>query len=303
MRVKREDTTFIHDFYDSILYRRCVSIKEEQALNKVLVYIIETLGKTGKKRINILDIGIGPGILAIPLVKHKSVVDIKIFGVDKSSNMLGLLEKNINKEGLQDRIKYHQMDFIKDDIKRLAGTDKFDAIICSRVSGAFSKFWRQFYSKAFNLLDSGGILFLAHPISDYACLDGNFCFLEEEAYKSKKRSRFIEFCFELRQILESEGYVKWFPVQATNTGLALTYLRLKEGAEKLSSFEVTWNEKWTHDRLVKTFLSWITTPPLNVTLKEMNKIRERIASEMHEFGNENFEFIHGLRVHALMKCD
>jgi len=61
---------------------------------------IKTRGISGK----ILDIGTGPGRLPIEIAKQ--VKNAKVFGIDISEDMIKIAKKNVDNEGLGDRVEF-----------------------------------------------------------------------------------------------------------------------------------------------------------------------------------------------------
>jgi len=71
----------------------------------------------------ILDVGSGPGTLAISMAKANR--DSKVYGIDISDDMITIAQRNAQKEGITENIQ-----FIKADIANLPFDDKtFDLIV------------------------------------------------------------------------------------------------------------------------------------------------------------------------------
>ncbi len=79
------------------------------------------------KSLRILDAGGGSGYDALPLAREGHAIDL----VDYSAEMLRTARADAEREGLLDRIRFHQADVL--DLERIFPQTTFEAVICHNV--------------------------------------------------------------------------------------------------------------------------------------------------------------------------
>lgn len=134
---KYQDKFMDMDLYDDTFNRFCSLIEKPEA--------------------DILDIGTGPGNVAKYLCSKRP--DLKVLGIDLSSNMIELARKNVP-----------QAEFAVMDCRNINTIDRrFDAVMCAFCLPYLSKEEsRKLISDTHLLLNPGGVLYISTMEGDYA---------------------------------------------------------------------------------------------------------------------------------------
>jgi SAM-dependent methyltransferase len=99
-----------------------------------------------------LDIGCGPGYLAMEVAKHSS---LKVIGVDIDPEAVQIARKNIKQEKLKDRMTVEQ-----GDVHQLHFADDTYDLIISRGSFVFWENTFQAFREIYRVLKPGGVAFI-----------------------------------------------------------------------------------------------------------------------------------------------
>ncbi|CAN9511998.1 unnamed protein product [Ophioblennius macclurei] len=120
------------DFRDLTLKIKCPVFiprpETEELVGLVLADLQMRLGAEPDSRHTCLEVGCGSGAISLSLLK--SLPQLEAFALDQSQEAVDLTRENAFRLGLQDRLKIHHMDIMKDSEAVLS--------VCSRVSAVVS---------------------------------------------------------------------------------------------------------------------------------------------------------------------
>jgi ubiquinone/menaquinone biosynthesis C-methylase UbiE len=106
-----------------------------------------------------LDIGCGPGYLAMEMAKRSN---LKVIGVDIDPEALQIAGKNIKREKLMDRIRVEQ-----GDVHQLRFADNTYDLVISRGSFIFWENTLQAFREIYRVLKPGGVAFIGGGMGRY----------------------------------------------------------------------------------------------------------------------------------------
>lgn len=305
MYMKTLEAKYKRDYFEKLskvrLYDRFASINDKESAECISRFILSKL-KGGAR---ILNMGIGTGRVAIPLAEYaqRTSFPIRIIGIDVSEGMLEVTNSKIRKKGLKN-IEVHMISFfdekIREKLAEKANVTEFDAVFCFGVAGFFGLDWRDAYSKALGLLKRGGIFFINVQTEDYACLDGNFRYLNDNAFRNK-RLGFIRLAYAFNDALNALGYAKSFPVQASDISLVLTWLRLNKELEETGQVHHEWKKVLRYQDILDIYLGWCSDLPLRLPKKDIESLGKELRRTTKEFRGKEILFLQGMSIFSFKK--
>ncbi len=112
----------------------------------------QIIERCGIKKGICIDIGSGPGALAVALAK---ITDLNIYSLDISAEMHVIAKKNIEREGL-----IHRIFPVIGNVHQLPFSDNFADLIVSRGSMFFWKDKKTSFKEIYRVLRSGGRVYI-----------------------------------------------------------------------------------------------------------------------------------------------
>jgi ubiquinone/menaquinone biosynthesis C-methylase UbiE len=146
-----------------------------------------------------LDLGCGPGYLAIELAKRTG---LSIIGVDIDSEAVAIARRNVRLAGLQDRVAIE-----RGDVHHLRFSDGQADLIVSRGSFLFWKDMAKAFKEIERVLRPGGIAFIGGGMSRYVTQEKHAAIRRELDKLGIKRPKVTR--FEMEETLAAAGITQY----------------------------------------------------------------------------------------------
>jgi len=285
----------------------------------------------------ILSVGVGNGRIDRYLIK-KMLDENKRFvlvGIDINERMLKKFKSvlyQMQLVPLKVKIIYEYKDFFKEfeqakynsknsvllyfnkkgflseiaDLERM----NFDLINFFNVISQFNKQeqfgWKKALTKGINLLNKEGMILLNDEIGDFACLDGNFSYLNETFTFCEEKLMFIKLCYKFLNIMK-QIQIKNFQCKSTDLEIMLNWLEYDKKFLKIYNQYFQWEKKaLTSHEIIDIFIRWAKDSPMKDIFPLQERYEESLENKIAALKNDSaipqkLKFTQGIGIYIFKK--